>query len=90
LGYEYNDDFVLHRPKGCPKCSNTGYRGRTGLFEILVGTDDMKSSIQGRAKMEDLREQAVKDGMTSLMQDGIRKICLGTTDMIQVRRVCIK
>jgi len=90
LGFEYNDDFVLYRPKGCSKCANTGYRGRTGLFEVLVGTDEMKSLIQNRAKMEDLRKQAVKDGMTSLMQDGIRKICLGVTDMIQVRRVCIK
>ena len=90
LGFEYNDDFVLYRPKGCSKCANTGYRGRTGLFEVLVGTDEMKSLIQNRAKMEDLRKQAVKDGMTTLMQDGIRKICLGVTDMIQVRRVCIK
>ncbi len=90
LGFEYNDDFVLYRPKGCSKCANTGYRGRTGLFEVLVGTDEMKSLIQNRAKMEDLRQQAVKDGMTTLMQDGIRKVCLGLTDMIQVRRVCIK
>ncbi|MBW2616513.1 MAG: GspE/PulE family protein [Deltaproteobacteria bacterium] len=90
LGFAYNDDFVLYRPKGCSKCANTGYKGRTGLFEVLVGTDKMKSMVQNRAKMEDLRAQAVKDGMTSLMQDGIRKICLGVTDMIQVRRVCIK
>lgn len=90
LGFEYNDNFFLYRPKGCPKCNNTGYRGRTGLHEILVGTDDMKSMIQGRAKMEDLRSQAITDEMTTLMQDGIRKVCLGQTDMIQVRRVCIK
>ncbi|MBW1705153.1 MAG: GspE/PulE family protein [Deltaproteobacteria bacterium] len=90
LGFEYNSDFVLYRPKGCSKCANTGYKGRTGLFEVLVGTDEMKSMVQNRAKMEDLRAQAVKDGMTTLMQDGVRKICLGVTDMIQVRRVCIK
>ncbi len=90
LGFEYNDDFFLYRPKGCPKCSNTGYRGRAGLHEILEGTDEIKSLIQGRAKMEDLRGQAVKDGMTTLMQDGIRKVCLGQTDLLQVRRVCIK
>ena len=50
----------------------------------------MKSLIQGRAKMEEIREQAVEDGMTSLMQDGIRKVLLGMTDLIQVRKVCIK
>jgi len=90
LGYEYNADLQLFRPKGCPNCGNTGYRGRTGLHEILDGTDDVKTLIQTRAKMEEIRVQAVKDGMTSLLQDGIRKTFLGQTDLIQVRKVCIK
>ncbi len=90
LGFEYNDDFYLYRPKGCPECNNTGYRGRTGLFELLKGTDEMKSLVQRRAKMEEIRQQAIKDGMSTLMQDGIRKVCLGMTDMKQVRAVCIK
>ena len=90
LGFEYNDDFFLYRPKGCPECGNTGYRGRIGLFELLLGTDGMKSSIQNRAKIEELREQAIKDGMCTLMQDGIRKVCLGLTDLRQVRSVCVR
>jgi type II secretory ATPase GspE/PulE/Tfp pilus assembly ATPase PilB-like protein len=90
LGYPYNDDLVLFKPKGCSNCGNTGYRGRTGLHEILLGTDDMRSLIQGRAKMEELRDQAIADGMTTLMQDGIRKTLLGQTDLVQVRKVCIK
>ena len=89
IGYPYNDDLVLYKPKGCSKCGNTGYRGRTGLHEIIVGTEDMQTKIQVRAKMEDLREQAIKDGMTTLMQDGIRKTFLGQTDFIQVRKVCM-
>lgn len=90
LGYTYNDDLTLHKAKGCDKCGKTGYRGRTGLHEILVGTDTMKRLIQGRAKMEQLREQAKKDGMTTLLQDGIRKTLLGETDLLQVRKVCIQ
>ena len=90
LGFAYNDDLVLARPKGCPKCANSGYRGRTGIHEILIGSDDMKTKIQTRTIMEQLREQAIKDGMTTLMQDGIRKVLLGQTDIIQVRKVCIK
>jgi type II secretory ATPase GspE/PulE/Tfp pilus assembly ATPase PilB-like protein len=90
LGMPYNNDLVLYKPKGCVACGNTGYKGRTGLHEILVGTDKMKSLIQGRAKMEELRAQAQKDGMTTLMQDGIRKTMLGITDLLQVRKVCIK
>jgi len=90
LGFAYNDDLMLYRPKGCSKCANTGYRGRTGLHEILVGTDEMKTKIQTRAIMEELRGQAIEDGMTTLMQDGVRKVLLGQTDLIQVRKVCIK
>lgn len=92
LGFEYNDDFTLFKAKakGCPKCSNTGYRGRTGIHELLEGTDEMKLLIQNKTLMGKLREQAFKDGMTSLLQDGIRKVCLGMTDFSQVRRVCIK
>ncbi len=59
------------------------------MFEILVGTLEMQSLIQGKAKMEEIREKAIADGMTSLMQDGIRKVFLGKTDMMQVRKVCM-
>jgi type II secretory ATPase GspE/PulE/Tfp pilus assembly ATPase PilB-like protein len=90
LGFPYNNDLFLYKPKGCPKCSNSGYRGRTGIHEIIVGTDGLKSLIQGRARMEEMRAQAIEDGMTTLMQDGIRKVLLGLTELIQVRKVCIK
>ena len=81
---------MLYRPHGCDKCNNSGYKGRTGIIELLEGTDKMKTLIQIKAKMEELREQAAKDGMTTLMQDGIRKVFLGITDIQQVRKVCIK
>ena len=90
LGVAYTDDLVLHRAKGCEACDNTGYKGRASIMEILNGTDRMKSLIQSKAKMEDLRAQAIQDGMTTLMQDGIRKVFLGLTDIQQVRKVCIK
>jgi len=89
LKISYNDDLKLYKPKGCQKCQNTGYKGRTGIYELLVGTPKMKSLIQGKAKMEEIREKAMADGMTTLMQDGIRKVFLGQTDMIQVRNVCM-
>ena len=90
LGFPYADDLTLYRANGCDECNNTGYKGRTALVELLDGTDELKSLIQGKARMEELREQAVKDGMTTLMQDGIRKVLLGATDLQQVRKVCIK
>ncbi len=90
LGFPYSEDLKLYRANGCDKCSNTGYKGRTCLMEVLDGTDDMKTLIQQKALMEDLRERAVKDGMTTLMQDGIRKVFEGVTDIAQVRKVCVK
>ena len=90
LGIEYTDDLELHKPEGCDLCSNTGYRGRMGLHELLMGTDDMKKLIQTKAEMKIIRDQAIHDGMTTLKQDGIEKIFQGHCDLIEVRKVCIK
>jgi type II secretory ATPase GspE/PulE/Tfp pilus assembly ATPase PilB-like protein len=90
LNIEYNKDFELNKAVGCDQCNGTGYRGRMGVHELLVGTTPMKTMIQMRAKMEDIRDQAIADGMTTLKQDGIEKIIAGHTDLLQVRKVCIK
>jgi type II secretory ATPase GspE/PulE/Tfp pilus assembly ATPase PilB-like protein len=90
FGFEYNDDFSLYRAKGCQKCGNIGYRGRAAIQELVQGTDEIKLLIQNRANMQEIRAQAVKDGMTTLMQDGIRKVYEGITDFAQVRKVCMR
>ena len=90
LGIRYSPEFKLFRPKGCPKCGNTGYKGRMGIHELLVATDEMKRKIQKRDPIEQLRRQAMADGMTTLLQDGIQKVVQGITDFKQVRAVCIK
>jgi type II secretory ATPase GspE/PulE/Tfp pilus assembly ATPase PilB-like protein len=90
LDISYSKDLTLYKPTGCSECNNTGYRGRMGLHELLVGTDPMKKLIQAKAKMDEIRQQAIKDGMTTLKQDGIEKAFAGHTDLLQVRKVCIK
>ncbi len=90
LGIRYSTSFKLYRPKGCPKCGGTGYKGRMGIHELLVATDEIKRKIQKREPIEQLRIQAQKDGMTTLLQDGIKKVINGVTDFKQVRAVCIK
>jgi len=90
LGVKYSDDFFLYKAKGCPHCGNLGYRGRTAIHELLVCTNEIKRMIQNRAKVDELRIQAAKEGMTTLMQDGIRKVLEGVTDLMQVRKVCIR
>jgi type II secretory ATPase GspE/PulE/Tfp pilus assembly ATPase PilB-like protein len=59
-------------------------------MELLDGTDEIKALIQSRATVEKIRVQAIRDGMTTLMQDGTRKVFLGLTDIQEVRKVCIK
>ena len=86
----YTDDLELKRAKGCDQCNNTGYTGRMGLHELLMGTDTMKKLIQTNSPMEVLRNQAIKDGMTTLKQDGIAKIFGGNCDMFEVRKVTMK
>jgi type II secretory ATPase GspE/PulE/Tfp pilus assembly ATPase PilB-like protein len=90
LGIRYTPEFKLYRPKGCPKCGNSGYKGRMGIHELLLGTDEMKRLIQKRKPVEDMRKQAMRDGMTTLLQDGIQKVIQGVADFKQVRAVCIK
>ena len=90
LGYTYDDAFVLYRGKGCEACKSTGLRGRTGLHELLIGTDEIKRMIQGRATAEELLKVARNQGMTTLVQDGIIKVLQGWTDFKQVKAVAIK
>ncbi|OPZ88231.1 MAG: Type II secretion system protein E [bacterium ADurb.Bin429] len=86
----YTDDLRLHRAKGCAECEKTGYRGRMGLHELLINTLEVKTCIQKRETVETMRELAMGQGMTTLLQDGILKCFAGYTDIGQVRRVCIK
>jgi type II secretory ATPase GspE/PulE/Tfp pilus assembly ATPase PilB-like protein len=90
IGQKFSPDLTFYRPKGCAKCGNTGYKGRMGLHELLVATDEIKRRIQKREPIEHLRKQAMADGMTTLLQDGIQKVLKGVTDFKQVRAVCIK
>jgi type II secretory ATPase GspE/PulE/Tfp pilus assembly ATPase PilB-like protein/GAF domain-containing protein len=89
VGIAYSDDLLLKKPVGCTRCNDTGYTGRTGLHEVLEGTDEIKRMIMKQALMEELREQAISDGMTTLKQDGIWKVFKGDCDLKQVMSVCI-
>ena len=90
LGLEYNKDFKIFRAKGCNECNHSGYRGRAGLYELLIGTDEAREIIQRKAGVPAILEQAIKDGMRTLYQDGVMKVLQGKTDLSMVRRVCIK
>ena len=90
LGVEYTPDFKLYRGKGCPTCNNTGYKGRAGIHELLINSDEVKRLVQSRARVTDILHTARQDGMTTLLQDGIQKVLSGLTDLIQVKAVASK
>jgi len=90
LGVEYTPEFELHRSLGCEKCNGTGYKGRMGIHELIEGTPEIKMLIKKQATSQDLAKQAVKDGMTTLKQDGVHKVLKGITNMREVRRVCVE
>ncbi|HEY3300021.1 MAG TPA: ATPase, T2SS/T4P/T4SS family [Methylophilaceae bacterium] len=78
----------MHRAKGCSHCSNTGYKGRLGLYELMTINTNTKHLIQTRAPITELLEHALATGMRTLKQDGISKVLQGNTDIAQVRAVC--
>jgi type II secretory ATPase GspE/PulE/Tfp pilus assembly ATPase PilB-like protein len=80
----------MFKAVGCDRCGHTGYRGRLGIHEVLECTPKLKGLIKRRADTDSVRVQAAVDGMTTLKQDGILKVFQGLTDILEVRRVCIK
>ena len=88
--YARDGAFSLCRAKGCEACGGSGYRGRVGLHELLIGSDRLKKQIQEHARVAELFTTALNEGMRTLKMDGIEKILSGVTDLKQVRAVCIK
>jgi type II secretory ATPase GspE/PulE/Tfp pilus assembly ATPase PilB-like protein len=90
LGVVHDQNFQLARAKGCEACRGTGYKGRVGLHELLLGTVEFKALMYAHAPVAELQKLAVSQGMTTLLQDGILKCLQGLTDYNQVRAVAIK
>ncbi len=90
LGFVYNEKFSLYRPKGCTICQRTGYKGRIGLHELLVSSEEIKQLIHTRATVSELTKVAIAQGMTTLVQDGVRKCLQGVTDFKQVQAVAMR
>ena len=82
--------LTLYKKVGCEACGGSGYKGRLGLHELLIGTDPMKKLIQEHARVAEMVAVALEEGMRTLKMDGIEKVLQGITDIAQVRAVCIK
>jgi type II secretory ATPase GspE/PulE/Tfp pilus assembly ATPase PilB-like protein len=92
-GVDYGPDLTLYKPKvggNCATCGGSGFKGRMGVHELLVGTDDVKRAVQARAPIDQLRKIAMDQGMRTLLQDGLEKMFKGICDYKQARAIAVK
>ena len=80
-------DLPAHQPKGCARCGHSGYKGRLGLYEVMVVTDEIRRMTIARASADDIASEAVRQGMRRLREDGLEKVRLGRTSLAEVARV---
>jgi general secretion pathway protein E len=78
---------VIYRAKGCGRCLNSGYRGRLGIYEIMLLNDSLQNMIMKTHDSHQIKNEAVRQGMTTLYQDGVNKVLCGTTTFEEVLRV---
>jgi type II secretion system protein E len=78
---------TLYKGRGCRRCQGTGYRGRVGIFEMMVVTDELRSLVLENAAAHELRKVAERQGMRSLRDDGFRQLAEGRTTIEEVLRV---
>ena len=80
-------DMPSYIGTGCQTCDGLGYKGRTGIFELLVLTDQLRTLIVKEPSAEKIHTQAAADGMSSLLQDGLEKVAEGIVSIDELARV---
>jgi len=81
------EEVTFYRGRGCPACNQTGYRGRTGIFELMTVTDDIREAVLNKASAKELYELARKHNLRTLREDGIEKVLKGISTLEEVIRV---
>jgi len=77
----------IYRERGCEHCRGTGYRGRVGIHELLVMTDEIRRLVTAQPTIDDLRQAAARGGTKSMQTDGLMKVCKGITSINEIIRV---
>src|SRR5690606_20980420 len=78
------EGLTFHRGRGCEECGGSGYRGRQGLYEVMAMSSTLRRMVLQRATADEIREQAVAEGMLTLRSDGLLKIRRGITTLEEV------
>ena len=87
LGVPAGKEVTLYKEVGCQSCNESGYRGRTGIHELLVVNNEIRDLLVGRPSIQDIRNAARKAGMKTLKQSGVQKVLAGITSLNEVMRV---
>jgi type IV pilus assembly protein PilB len=83
------DGMVLYRKRGCPRCNQTGYKGRIGVFQLLAMTEELATLAAAKATREEIERAALGTGMRTLWDDGIAKVAAGLTSVEELARVTV-
>jgi type IV pilus assembly protein PilB len=79
--------FTLYKGEGCKTCDQTGYKGRIGIFEVMAMSEDVRRLVVEKSSSEKIQQQAIKEGMSSMVDDGLQKIISGITTIDEISRV---
>ncbi|UZR28671.1 type II secretion system ATPase GspE [Methylococcus mesophilus] len=85
--FQRDGEVVLYRPVGCEQCGGTGFRGRLAILEFLVMSDEVRRLVMSHAQARQIEEVALREGMHTMYDDGIRKALMGLTTVEEVLRV---
>ena len=89
LGLAPDQEATLYHPTGCEHCNHQGYRGRTGIFELMTVDDKIRALITQQARSSDLHACATENGMLALHDDALRKVEKNVTTIAEVQRVSV-
>src|SRR5207247_9337883 len=84
-----SDGMAFYRKRGCPRCNQTGYRGRIGIYQLLTMSETLEQLAVRKASREDIERAAIEEGMRTLWDDGIAKVAAGLTSIEELARVSI-
>jgi type IV pilus assembly protein PilB len=84
-----SEGMVFYRKRGCPRCNQTGYKGRIGIYQLLAMTEDLASLAATKATREDIERAAIASGMRTLWDDGLAKVAAGLTSIEELARVTV-
>jgi type II secretory ATPase GspE/PulE/Tfp pilus assembly ATPase PilB-like protein len=81
--------MVFYRKKGCPRCNQTGYKGRIGIYQLLAMSEQLETLAVRNASREEIERAAIGEGMRTLWDDGLAKVAAGLTSIEELARVSI-